>query len=59
MSSEFLARSNTNRTVHPQKRARGLIFGFKMFKDCNINVAGNRAADLCLCFHTCIKQVFS
>ena len=68
MSSGFLTRSDINRTVHPQKMANDLKFLIKKVEElyylCSENkgadqLRGDRAADLCLCFHKCKKQVFS
>ena len=44
-SSGFLTRSNTNRTVQPQKMARGLKFRKK--RDCTICVAKTKALISC------------
>ena len=71
MSSGFLARSNTNQVVQPQKMARharglkfriqeveGLDYRYRVNKGPD-QLHGYHAADLCLCFHICKKQVFS
>ena len=57
-------RSDTNRTVQPQKMARGLKFrileveGLYYLGTENIG-CGYSAADLCLCFCICKKKVLS
>ena len=64
----FPTRSDTNRTVQPQKMARGLKF--RLYEEeglhyiCSENkgadqVRGYREADLCLCFRICKNPVFS
>ena len=68
LSSVFLTRSDTNRTVHPQKMARGLNFLSEevegMYYLCSENKGAGQlcryfTADLRLCFCICEKQVFS
>ena len=66
-TSAFSARSDTHMVVKPQMMARGLQFRiqeeerFRYLCSANIGVVqvrGYRAADLCLCFRICKKQVF-
>ena len=63
----FSTRSDTNRTVQPQKRARGLkfcILGSRgIVLPCSENkyadqLCGYREADLRLCFRICTLLVF-
>ena len=64
----FTARSDTNRSVQPQKMARGLKFRIYVVEGLYYLYSKNKgadqlriycAADLRLCFHICKKQVFS
>ena len=61
LSSGLLTKSHTNRSVIPQKMARGLKFHiWEVEGICTIYEAKTKALDqLCLCFHICKKQVFS
>ena len=68
MSSGFLTRSNENGAVQPQKMVRGLKFSIKevegLYNLCSENKGADQlgspcAADLCLWFCICKKQVFS
>ena len=70
LSSGFQTRSNTNRAVPPQKITRSLKFqikkieGLYMYYLCSKDKGTDQlhsypAADLCLCFHICKKQIFS
>ena len=59
-SSGFLTRSDTNWAV----QSRGLKFQIYEVEACSENkgadqLRGYGAADPCLCFHKCKKQVFS
>ena len=64
----FPTRSDTNRSVQPQKVARGLKFRMQVVEGLYYpysenkgadQLRGYREADLCLCFRICKKPVFS